>query len=244
MEKVTIIIPIFNILKRGYKRIDNSIESLLLQKDHIDKIIIVDGSNDREYSLLNRDIKDIPEVLHVRKKLDYFNKSVLLNYGIGLADSKWIMCTDCDYLFRIDFLSKCEDFRSDKRILFKEVKMLRNMRIEKDQVKKWNFPNSKFNEWGHLANGACQYASALFFKENPYPEGMSGFGAMDNIMAYIAYNKGLEITWLIDSEILHQYHRVEKFRNSMDSVRFKNNQAILAKYIQDNNLPTLLTKTR
>lgn len=240
---VTVIIPIHNILKRGYLRVFNSCYSLVRQSD-LKEIIIVDSSNDIEHEMLLDIVSRLDKIRVIRVKSKSFNKPLLLNTGIKHSLSEWVMCTDADYLFKSDFLDVCKEQRSEGSILFKEVKMLPNIQIRRGSINSWSFPQSNFNEWGHLANGACQYATRQFFLSNPYPEEMDGFGAMDNIMAYIAYNNGLKIKWITESEILHQYHKVEKFRTQDDNAKFKRNQKILADYIKQYKLPKLLKKTR
>ena len=116
------------------------------------------------------------------------------------------------------------------------------MNISDNLVRKWKFPRCDYNEWGTLANGACQYATRDFFTKNPYPEEMDGFSAMDNIMAYIAFNNGLKINWIQESEILHQWHPIEKKMTGDNKAKFKRNQKILSDYIKKYNLPKLLKR--
>ncbi len=241
MEKVSIIIPIHNIMRRGYLRVRYSVLSLQSQKDFIDEIIIVDSSEKNQYDMLHVLLNGF-DVRHVHFPLHSFNKPKLLNKGIQLAKSKYIMCTDGDYLFEKSFLFHCERLRSEKRILHKQVRMLPNMRINDSTVTSWAFPKSPYNKWGKLANGACQYATKEFFISNPYPEEMDGYSAMDNLMTYIAYNKGLEVVWIDESDILHQYHAIENKMGGSNRAKFDRNQAILQKYINDNNLPCLLSR--
>lgn len=241
MEKVSIIIPIHNIMRRGYLRVRYSVLSLQSQKDFIDEIIIVDSSEKNQYDMLHVLLNGF-DVRHVHFPLHSFNKPKLLNKGIQLAKSKYIMCTDGDYLFKKDFLFHCERLRSEKRILHKQVRMLPNMRINDSTVTSWAFPKSPYNKWGKLANGACQYAIKEFFISNPYPEEMDGYSAMDNLMTYIAYNNGLEVVWIDESDILHQYHAIENKMGGSNRAKFDRNQATLQKYINDNNLPCLLSR--
>jgi glycosyltransferase involved in cell wall biosynthesis len=240
LDKVTIIIPVHNIIKRGFKRVLNSVQSLELQQSYLDEIIVVDSSELRQFEMLN-DLLKLTKAKHYHLPLDNFNKPKLLNYGINKAESKFIMCTDSDYIFRKDFLKECERVRGEKVIIFKEVKMLPPIsNINLSRIKTWNFPKSKFNQWKKLANGACQYATKKFFTENPYFEEMEGFGAMDNLTAYVAYNKGLKIHWLTQSEILHQYHQIENKMGGTNKKKFNKNQQVLEKYRKKYNLPKLL----
>lgn len=241
MDKVSIIIPIHDILRRGYLRVRHCVISLQNQLDYIDEIIIVDSSERSQYDMLNSLLSGF-NVKHIHYPLYSFNKPKLLNKGIQLAKSEYIMCTDADYLFEKDFLYHCQRLRNDKRILHKQVRMLPNMKINDSTVLEWRFPKSPYNKWGKLANGACQYANRDFFLSNPYNEEMEGFSAMDNLMTYVAYNNGLEPIWIDESDILHQSHAIVNKMGGSNRAKFDNNQAILQKYINDNNLPCLLSK--
>ncbi len=235
---VDIIIPVFNIQKRGFNRVYFSIYSLMGQ--NYNKIYIVDGSEERQYNALNGLIKDLPKVEHVPMQLDVFNKPKLLNRGIKMSKADYIFCTDCDYIFSKDLLEICENQRSDKVMLHKEVLMLPNLNMTCQRIQKWLFPKSKLNQWGKLANGALQYATRSFFVNNPYPETMEGFGAMDNIMAYMAKANGLKLLWITEGQILHIHHRVQKFIKSWDHQRFSRNQKILNAYISKHKLAKML----
>jgi len=221
----------------------NSVISLGEQMECIEDIIVVDSSDDNQYNMLAFLLTGY-EVKHIRFTLREFNKPKLLNKGIKEASSKWIMCTDADYLFAKDFLHTCTQQRNEKRMMFKEVVMLPNMDIKKGHVLSWKFPKGGYNVWGHLANGACQYATKEFFVSNPYPEEMDGFSAYDNLMAYMAFNNGLEIHWIPrgSSEILHQYHPIVNKMAGNNRAKFDRNQETLQEYIRKHNLPCILSK--
>ena len=182
------------------------------------------------------------DVTHVHTPQMSFNKPLLLNIGIKMSKGEYIMCTDADYLFRSDFLKVCVGLRGETVLMHKHVKMLPNMRVSQTSIVNWRFPKSGFNKWGTLANGACQYAHRDFFLSNPYPEEMDGYSAMDNIMTYMAYNNGLEIKWIEDSEILHQHHRIENKMGGENRAKFDRNQQVLNDYIKKYNLPCLLKR--
>jgi len=77
---------------------------------------------------------------------------------------------------------------------------------------------------------------------NPYEEQMEGFEAMDNLQAYKAKANGLEVFWIPkgQSEIVHQYHRVEKRRTPNSIRQSERNQKLLKQYCRDNNLAMIL----
>ena len=238
MNSVTVIIPIYNIRSRGLKRVMNGIYSL--QKQNCD-IILMDGSEIGQFNDMKPFLRGL-RCQHIHLPLNEFNKPVLLNAGIKLATTEYIFCSDADYIFKSDLISTCEELRGEKVLLHKQVKMLPSVNITTSRIDKWKFPFCKFNVWGTLANGAMQYATRQFFTDNPYIEEMSGFGAMDNLTAYVAHNNGMEIVWVTDSEIMHQHHAIEKKMSGANKVKFERNQRILQKYVDDNNLPKLLRR--
>jgi len=246
MEKVDIIIPIHNLKNRRFKRLNNLCHSLELQKDKIGNVFFPDSSREIEYNMADNMINMFDFVRHFKVDKQIFNKPFLINEAIKQSTSDYIFLSDCDYLFSSDLLEHCERYRSPERILFKKVLELPNLTITKERVRKWAFTHKKPHEWGQIANGAMQYAHRGFFikaiDQTPEYLEMEGWGAMDNIMAYMAYNHGLEIHWLGEGEILHQYHKREKYRNAFDKQRFDRNQTILASYINKYNLPQLLSK--
>lgn len=242
---VSVVIPIHNIRNRRYNRVHNCLLSLELQKEHIGKVIIINSSEQSQIEEIKNFI-NFPFVKHVVVKADTFNKPKLFQEALKYCDSEWVFLTDCDYIFSKDILQLAK-LKRGNNILHKKVYNLPNLNtIGKNKIMKWNFNKKKIHEWGTLANGAMQYAKRSFFEEviKDVPEymQMNGWGAMDNIMTYIAYNKGLDILWMEEGEILHQYHRVEKFRRTEDHKRFNKNQEILHNYINKYSLPTLLSK--
>jgi len=241
MSKVSVIIPVHNLFRRGLKRVVNSVYSLSLQKEYIEEIIIVNSSVVKEFEELCHLLRGC-DVRHIHSAQMGFNKPLLLNMGIKAAKGEYIMCTDADYIFKYDFLKTCEDLRGKNVMMHKQVGMLPNMRVSQTSIVNWKFPKTQLNKWGTLANGACQYAHKDWFKNNLYPEDMDGFSAMDNIMTYMAYNNGLDIVWVSSSEILHQHHKIENKMGGENRVSFDRNQRILNEYIKKHNLPCLLSK--
>ena len=235
---VTVILPIYNLRKRGLKRVYNSVYSL--QKQDCE-IIVVDGSNDAQYNEMKQLLKGF-RVEHYHLPLEEFNKPILLNKGIELADTEYIFCSDADYIFKHNLINVCKDYRGNNILLHKKVKMLPSVNITKSRIDKWTFPKCNYNAWGTLANGAMQYSTKQFFLDNPYNEEMSGFGGMDNLTAYMAHKNWVAIVWVDESEMLHQHHPIENKMSGSNAIKFKRNQKILADYIREHNLPTLLMK--
>jgi len=235
---IDVVIPIYNIKKRGFDRLDYMLYSL--HKQDVRKAIIVDSSNDGGEHEIKHITKNynFGQYLHLRSQ--EFNKPKLLNYGIGQATTDYIMCTDVDYIFSSDYIRVCKVHRSETKMLYKEVQMLPKMIIRKKNIDIWQFPKTTDNPHNKLANGACQYTTRKWFIENPYDERMSGWGVMDNMNCYMAKKSGLEIEWLDQGKILHQWHQVYKLRTSQSHKDFNRNVQILHNYRSENNLPKLL----
>jgi hypothetical protein len=247
MQKTDFIVPIHNLHKRGYQRLRYLCHSLSLQKDSIGKVFIPDSSDDSGYGMASKMVDKFPFVNHFKVNNTEFNKPILINEALKMATSDYMFITDCDYIFSKDLLNHCEKHRSDKSILFKKVLELPRMNITTDLINSWKFNRKNKNHWGTLANGAMQYATKDFFIDviNSYPSylDMKGWGAMDNIMAYMAKVKGFDIKWVKEGEILHQFHKVEKFTKNVDKRNFDNNQKILREFCDQFELKqTLLTK--
>lgn len=224
---IDVIIPVYNLMKRGLDRVYYSCLSLEEQNCNI---WVINGSNQKEFNSLNNKLTRL-RVNHIHFPMNEFNKPKLLNKGIQLSKATYILCTDADYLFKYDFIETCEKNVNEKRMLLKAVGLLPKIRIYHHKISAWRFPKTalyihkgKYGE--NLANGGCQLAIRKWFLLNPYNERMSGWGGMDNLCVNTA-RKTLEIFWLKESEILHQYHRQEKNLTEKDKELFNCNQQIL-----------------
>jgi len=235
---VSVILPIYNLRKRGLKRVMNSVYSLQSQDC---EIFVIDGSDEIQFNEMSTLLKGL-RVNHIHFPLKEFNKPKLLNKGIQLANTEYIFCSDADYIFKHNLIEVCKEHRGKNVLLHKKVKMLPNINITKSRIKNWSFPQCRFNQWGTLANGAMQYAERNFFIDNPYDERMSGFGAMDNLTAYKAFKNWVAIVWVEESEIMHQNHPIENKMSGENLIKFKRNQQILADYIKEHDLPKLLKR--
>ena len=200
------------------------------------KVLVVDGSDSGQFKENQNIIKRFSGVNHYALPCHEFNKCKLLNFGITQAKTDWIMCTDADYIFRSDFLKVCQGVRSEDRILFKEVKMLKKINIFNKRLDKWDWggcfedPSSPYNTFGRKANGACQYASKKWFLDNLYDENMKGWGAMDNMTKWKALASNLEEFWIEGSEILHQHHKLLKHRTKESKDQFARNIQIVHEF--------------
>ncbi len=53
---------------------------------------------------------------------------------------------------------------------------------------------------------------------------------------------GLEVYWIKESEILHQWHKVKKFSTPVMNEQSKKNWDLVNRYVKENNLPQILGK--
>ena len=228
----TVIIPVYNISRRGVQRLYFSLLSLQSQNC---VIMVVDGS-DEEQHIKIKEICSKFDCQYIWYNTNEFNMPILHNIGIRKAKTEYILTTGADFLFAPDFMEVCMQHRSKERILFKEVGMLGKTNITESRIKSWIFPKTGLNQWHHEANGGCQYTTQEWFLENPYDEQMSGFGAMDNLCGYKAYVSGLELYWIPQSELLHIWHPIQKYKNHIDNEKTKCNHRILSEYCKKHNL--------
>ena len=240
MSEITVIIPVYNLVQRGWQRVVSSIQSLEMQS-YKPSIVVVDGSGDVQYKILAKAI-EVFHVKHIHFPMDEFNLPALYNAAIRQSLTKWILCTGADFLFSKDMMEICLKYADDKRILFKEVGMLPNVNITRARVAAWNMKGWTYNRFGKLANGAIQFTSRKWFMNNPHDERLSGWGAMDNMLAYQALKSSLEIFWIPrgEGDVLHQWHPAEKFRTKELKEKFEINQRILKEFKEKHKLPEVL----
>ncbi len=229
--ETTVIIPVHNLRHRGFERLINCIYSLCLQDTPV-KTIVCDSSELSQYNQLKHIIgskfTDKQRISHLRVDSPEFNKPLLLNHGIIKAKTKYVMCTDADYIFRKDFIKCLEDTIVPRRMVIKKVLMLPTKEITPEMVRNWGvFPESKYNEYGDLADGGCQFTTrAWFLYCGGYDERMSGWCGMDNDMTKRFKADGRELHWMDNSEFYHQWHKVEKGGNPKEIAKMQRNWKI------------------
>ena len=181
--------------------------------------------------LLKKRIPQFDFVNHIHCENKVFNKSWLLNEGIKLATSDYVMCTDADYMFKKDFIESASKKCNKDKFILKEVMNLSECKMTFEMIEKWVMPRTAPYVFQHkgknLANGGCQLTSRQWFIDNPYDERLIGCGGMDNLCVYKAEYTGLKIEWMKESEIVHQWHRIDKFNHPNKVKQFKENQRIL-----------------
>lgn len=221
----TAIIPVHNIAKRGYHRLDMSLFSLVLQNRKPDRIIISDSSEpDQAKQVKYLAKKYSADYLPVES--DCFNMPKLFNRAIEKVRSEYTFCTGVDFLYHPTLFEKYEVLETHDRFLIKEVLMLPNCDISMENVRKWNYPHAKKNAHGRLADG-IQYCYTGFFREiGGYDERIEGWCAMDNDMHQRAERSGMNVIWVRQSIILHQWHSVEKLQTPEEIEKTKRNWAI------------------
>ena len=223
-HNITVIIPVFNIAKRGFQRLDNSIYSL--SKQNCD-IIVSCGSWESEHHKIKSICKKY-NVKYIHTPSKEFNKPILLNIGLKQVNTEYVMCTDVDYIFSFDFIELLEKNRNESIFICKKVLMLQNQDLSRGVINNVRYVNFYPNKYGKLADGACQFAHIAWFEYcGGYDERMSGWAAMDNDMTKRAKLYGLELYWLEEGTIYHQWHAVEKYRKARDMSKIKRNHKLL-----------------
>ncbi len=223
---MNVIIPVYNIRKRGYERLHFSIYSLQNQSV-VPNIYICDGSSmGQEHDIRNIAKTNGANYIHV--DLKEFNKPILLNKGLAICNDEPTMCTDVDYIFKKDFCKTLMKNYKDDRYIVKQVMMSPTRLPTQKMIDDWDFPMIYLNKYGKMADGACQFASKEWFNRcGGYDERMAGWGCMDNQMTKRASLGDMEVFWMEESVIIHQWHKVEKGKKARDITNAKRNRNIL-----------------
>lgn len=226
-NKISVIIPCFNIKRRGFFRLQFLLYSLSKQSI-IPEVIVSDGSFANEYKFIARICNKFSFVRYIHTPIKEFNKPILLNRGITQSKSQWICCTDVDYVFREDFCHELLKHSGKDRFICKQVMMSPQRNVNIEQVDFWDWPHIYKNHYGKKADGACQFSHReWFYYCGGYDERMAGWCAMDNQMTLRAKLAGKEVYWMEDSEIVHLWHAVEKFKKPRSLAQMKKNFQIL-----------------
>jgi hypothetical protein len=212
---IDVIIPVWNLARRGLQRVYWSVYSLQGQCE----ITIVNGSGEGEVKQLEEILRGM-KYRHILNPLEELNLSILHNRGIRESECEWILRTDADYIFRGDFIRTMESRLDRGKFLLKQPRKLPKINITKSRVDMWKFP--KCILWDKIGDGACQLTSREWFLKNPYDERMRLYGVMDNDMHSRA-SLELEIEWVEESEILHQWHPVTWYGNAEMQRQFEKN---------------------
>lgn len=221
---ITVIIPVFNIARRGYNRLKHSLYSLSKQDC---TVIVSCGSWDAEYNRIKNICTDF-NVMCIYTPMPKFNKPILLNRGITQVKDGYVMCTDVDYIFGKDFIECLKKNAKSDRFICKEVMMLPQQELSYKIIDAGKYKDPYPNKYGRVADGACQFASLEWFKScGGYDERMFGWCAMDNDMTKRADLRGMEMMWMKESVIYHQWHTIEKYRKARDIHQSKLNHKIL-----------------
>lgn len=224
MNKITVIIPTFNLQSlpgRGWQRVRMSVLSLQNQPC---RIIVSDGSYSSGHDLLTKALDGLQcEIIHT--PMLEFNKPDLLNTAIEECGESWFLCTDADYLFHPHFIEEAARYMSPGTVVLNKVRMMSERHaVTEDMVRWWTPPlchpeRFPFNPYGDLANGGCQlFHRSWFDRSGGYDERMSGWCGMDNDMVNRARMAGLDVVWMENPNLLHQWHPVNKGK-TMDQRR-------------------------
>jgi GT2 family glycosyltransferase len=191
---ITVVIAIKNRDCIRAKRCVNS----LLDQNYPCKIIIVDyGSDDKSwYSEVFGNNRKIT-LIKVTKNTKIFNKSRALNIGFKHANSKYILSTDIDCIFAINFIKEVmKALTKNKKII------VLSQKIDLDKEGK------EIETHEPSASGSCIAINSKWInKVHGYDEFYTCWGREDNDLVDRAVADGYEIIWITDkTKIYHQWH--------------------------------------
>jgi len=225
---LTIIIPIWNLQRRGIKRVYLSIYSIA-KNSVVPNVIIVDGSSKKNYDKLSALVDHFPFVDHIHTPQDRYNMPMLFNAGIKRAQTDYVFCIGADFIFKRDYFEKLEPKLSEKSFLVSSVRYLPNQGIGEKEISEWDLPwkdspgAANWTRWckDNLANGLQIFPKSWFDYCGGYDERMYGWGGMDNDMHNRAARYGMIVEWFTESECCHIYHDNEKAsgRDLKDKIR-------------------------
>ena len=210
----TVIIPIHNILKRGFYRLDLSLYSLRNQC----KVIVVDSSEPGQE--VWHICRNYPNVRYVPVRSSIFNKPLLHNTGVVLSDTDWVLMADADFCYQPDFITELEvRSKTPKDFFVKLIYATGNEFPTFTVVDNWAWKNKKPFPFGREANALQYFHKEWFAQCGGYDEQMVGFGGMDNDMVNRATLAGMNVQYIeCDSgaEVVHVWHKQEKNWNGSD----------------------------
>lgn len=101
MEKVSIIIPVYN----GEHFLNKCVDSVLNQNyKNIEMILVDDGSTDRSGVICDEYEKEYPDIKVIHKKNG--GQTSARKAGVQLASSEWVTFLDCDDWIEKDYIEK------------------------------------------------------------------------------------------------------------------------------------------
>lgn len=224
MSLPDIILNIHNLgTVRDLNRVGYLLQSLMAQEKHWGRLIVVCSGEEAEMWDIEERVGHFTETIRGPKakvKLEYlplpaFNKPKAINQGAKISKSEWLIFTDADYLFVPGMLQVANLSRNKDKMLLKQVECLPEGFPVNQLVSKWDLAPKRLHKFAHgeAACGGFMYHHRDFFKKSGgLDENMAGHGGMDEDYVNRAKNAGMQIEWLKEGRILHQWHPISKMR--------------------------------
>ncbi|MFH1358797.1 MAG: glycosyltransferase family 2 protein [archaeon] len=239
-DDVSVIIGVRNRLDY---RLENAFKTLRNQDYNQDliKILLVDYGSKGEFIPSMKNLSRKYNVSHIRvDNVDVWNRSHALNIGIKMAETKYVLCSDIDIIFRKNFISECvkELKRFPNQVLFCSMRHLLSERVlrEFDVIKDFDklikrsvFQNVVENCYSYIYGKSIIFIlKKFFFKINGYDEKYCAWGAEDDDIIKRFEMLGLFIKNMDDkTSHLHQWHPKYEGLTEEDKEQIKNNRRYL-----------------
>lgn len=214
---ITVIIPVYNIAKRGFHRLDLGLYSLSKQGC---KVIVCDGSDSTEKASIKKICKQFENVRYVHFPMEKFNKPLLHNSGVILSTTDWVLCADADFCYSPGFIKSLENYCTDpENFTIKLIHTSNDTKPTRRNVDQWFWTGKKPFPFGVMANALQLFSKTWFTHCGGYDESMEGWGAMDNDMVNRAKLANMHIHYISHDEgpeVMHIFHKQEKDWNGPD----------------------------
>ncbi len=230
-----IIIPVWDIGKRGRDRIHRQIESINRNKHIPNTIYIMDGSKELDEELNSlQETNEIIKYMNIPQNVP--NKSILINIGIRTSDAEYIAISDLDALYSPGFMDNVNnkitkypnDFFVSLSCYLPEDVDYSTMRLPSW----WEGWFDKSERGNDTACGGFQIAKREWWvKVRGYDERYYKLGAMDGDIVNRAQADGVEVKWLNLTKKLalyHQWHEPTKWQSEDDNGWLYKNREIHA----------------
>lgn len=198
---------------RSAWRLRNMLHSLLLHQEVIpEEVIVVDTSR---HPKVVRDIAELvaslPRARLIQIPSDSVYKSWALNVGIRASFSKYVACTDMDYIFSPNFTKRVmKYFRKGNEFIMASAQWLPEKADLRRPFRDYEKLKALSAPWPGPAEGTLQAAArAWWFKVHGYDEKFGrGLGGMDSDMWMRAQKDDLQIKQIrhAKAQALHQWH--------------------------------------
>ena len=205
-EKISIIIPVYNV----YKYIRECIESLINQTySNIEIILVDDGSNDNSGKICDDYAKKDKRIKVIHKENSGVSNS--RNVGIEISSGDYIVFVDSDDVVSRDYIKKLFERHNDKRqIICKFIefnKEIPNIKLSGNitQIKKDSF--IEISKLSLLNTPCCKLYNKKIIKDNKilFDENIS---IGEDLLFNLEYLKYINEVYILD-EYLYYYRRSE-----------------------------------